>query len=340
MRRPGIYGPYQHRRKWRNIVVDQAGKQTAVPYETREAAQADIDAARQEESQESGITVQQAIDKYEEWGKARKLKPNTYNTTTARLYKFLASVSSKPLAMLSEQRARSIYAGWITKSAGTTHISMLAETKTFMNWCVAQGWIKRNPFAKVDSVGKKKRGKPQLHNDEARRWAAVARGLATQEEGAVAAIMTVELGMRASEIAGVVVRDLDDGGALLWIDDAKTPSGRRKLEVPDGLRAMLLQFAIGKAPTARLFGDDATRYWVYYWVTRICELAGVPRVCAHSMRGLHATMAREAGATSKLVAAQLGHGSEAVQERHYVAPGTTAKLNQRAALAVLAGGKQ
>jgi hypothetical protein len=30
-----------------------------------------------------------------------------------------------------------------------------------------------------------------------------------------------------------VVRDLDDGGALLWIPDSKTLAGRRKLQVPE-----------------------------------------------------------------------------------------------------------
>lgn len=340
MRRPGIYGPYQHRNKWRNVVINEAGEQTFVSYESREAAQRDKDEAAEEGAQQGGITVTLAIDKYESWCKARGLKPNTYETTRARLDKFLAVIASKPLAMISDLRAHTIYSDWITKSAGDTHLNMLAETKTFMNWCVSQGWIKRSPFAKVKGVGKKKKGKPQLHNDEARKWAAVARGLAVKEEGAIAAIMTIEMGMRASEIAGVVVRDLDDGGELLWIDDAKTPSGRRKIEVPDLLRAMLLHLASGKAPTDPLFGPDRTRYWVYYWVGRICELAGVPHSCPHAMRGLHATMAREAGATSKLVAAQLGHASDAVTERHYIAPGVTAKLNQRAALAVLAGGKK
>lgn len=43
-------------------------------------------------------------------------------------------------------------------------------------------------------------------------------------------------------------------------------------------------------------------------------------VCSPSLRGLHSTLAIEAGATASLVAAALGHGSFAVTARHYADP--------------------
>jgi hypothetical protein len=55
-------------------------------------------------------------------------------------------------------------------------------------------------------------------------------------------------------------------------------------------------------------------------LTRACKLTGVPVVCPHSLRGLNATLAVEAGATCSLVAHALGHGSDAVTRRHYIAP--------------------
>jgi len=42
-------------------------------------------------------------------------------------------------------------------------------------------------------------------------------------------------------------------------------------------------------------------------------------VCPHSLRGLNATLAVEAGATCSLVARALGHGSDVVTRRHYIA---------------------
>ena len=41
-------------------------------------------------------------------------------------------------------------------------------------------------------------------------------------------------------------------------------------------------------------------------VRKLCDEAGVPRVSTHSLRGLHSTLALEAGATSSAVAAALG----------------------------------
>jgi integrase len=56
------------------------------------------------------------------------------------------------------------------------------------------------------------------------------------------------MGMRASEIVSRVVRDLDDGGALLWRPDSKTLAGRRKLQVPEFLQPYLVELARGQNP--------------------------------------------------------------------------------------------
>ncbi len=46
----------------------------------------------------------------------------------------------------------------------------------------------------------------------------------------------------------------------------------------------------------------------------------MPQVCTHSLRGLYATLATEAGQTSHAVAGALGHRSPAVT--HYIERGT------------------
>src|SRR5262249_33192040 len=51
-----------------------------------------------------------------------------------------------------------------------------------------------------------------------------------------------------------------------------------------------------------------------------CKGAGVPVVCPHSLRGLHATLAVEAGQSCAAVARALGHGSDVVTREHYIAP--------------------
>jgi len=69
----------------------------------------------------------------------------------------------------------------------------------------------------VQGLGRRKHGKA-LRIDEARRWSQKAVKLAKRgDAGAVATLMSLLIGMRASEIDSRVVRDLDDDARLLWI---------------------------------------------------------------------------------------------------------------------------
>ena len=52
-------------------------------------------------------------------------------------------------------------------------------------------------------------------------------------------------------------------------------------------------------------------------VRNLCQRAEVPVVCTHSLRGLWATLAVQSGAASHVVAANLGHHSFKMTERHY-----------------------
>jgi len=151
------------------------------------------------------------------------------------------------------------------------------------------------------------------------------------------------MGMRASEVTDRVVRDLDDNGRLLWIDVGKTKRSRRTLEVPALLRPYLLALAKGRAPEAQLIsrtvsprGAKRERHWLLYHVARLCSKAGIPVVCTHSLRGLHATVATEAGATSHVVASALGHSSPAVTHAHYIEGATARRARTRRVLGKVA----
>jgi integrase len=75
-------------------------------------------------------------------------------------------------------------------------------------------------------------------------------------------------------------------------------------------------------------------------VKRICRQARIPEVCPHGLRGTHASIARERGATSHLIATAVGHESFGVTERHYLRPGLEGQVQQRQVMTVLAGGKR
>ena len=108
--------------------------------------------------------------------------------------------------------------------------------------------------------------------------------------------------------------------------------------MPELLRPFLKELAEGKSPEAKLFGHH-WRDWVRKWVKRICDAAGVPKVTAHGMRGLHSTLAVENGVSAHVVAASLGHESSATTIQSYVKPEAVAGAQQRRVMTVLEGGR-
>jgi integrase len=316
-----IHGPYPHHEKWLIKIVDRTTRKvTNRIFETQAQAEATIQALKRQQRQQSGISVGDALDVYQQWlaevgHKGEGNKPRTVETTMQRLRRFFAPSTKIAVNALTPVSAGKLYEE--LTGAVDSRRNTLAEAKTFLRWCGTKGWTKTNALENVQGLGRRRRGKPQLTTDEARRFLAKALELAVEDDGAIAAAMALLMGMRASEIIERTVRNLDDEGRLLWITDAKTQAGVRRLEVPPQLQGHLQRLASGRGPSDRLFPSGATRHWVLRSVQRICRAAGVPMVPAHGLRGTHATLAVDAGATSHLVAAALGHESFATTARHY-----------------------
>src|SRR5688500_9026417 len=138
------------------------------------------------------------------------------------------------------------------------------------------------------------------------------------EEGGIASVVTLLMGLRASEVTELTGGYVDDGGRVLWVaadGDGKTATATRQLLVPEVVRPYLLRLARSKGAEAKLFSFD--RHALLRWVQAICRSAGVPVVTAHGMRGLHATLAVGIGATSEDVVKALGHTSFTVTKGHY-----------------------
>ncbi len=103
------------------------------------------------------------------------------------------------------------------------------------------------------------------------------------------------------------------------------------------MRPYLLALATGRAADAQLIsrtvsrrsGKKRDRYWLSHHVERLCAEAKVPVVCTQSLRGLHASVATDAGATSHVVASALGHSSPAVTHAHYIDGATARRARTR-----------
>lgn len=181
----------------------------------------------------------------------------------------------------------------------------------------------------MEIVGKKRKGKPQLRLDEARSLLQQAfrivdgerldgrRDGVRQDIAALAAATALLLGLRNGEVVGRKVRDLDDNGRILVIDEAKTAAGIRRVEVPDVLRPHLEKLVEGRSSNDQLF-DGMTKDALRWWTRRLCKAAGLPEVTPHGLRGTNATASMQANSNPHLVAAALGHESIAVTMRHYV----------------------
>jgi integrase len=101
--------------------------------------------------------------------------------------------------------------------------------------------------------------------------------------------------------------------------------------------------AEGKAPNSHLFeteeGKPHWRDWILGNIGRVCDAAGVPRVTAHAMRGLLATLTAERGLAGHLIAATLGHEDDRTTMAAYAAPGAAAAGANRRGLVLLQGGQ-
>ena len=329
-----VNGPYKRGAGWRVVVV-RGGCRIDRTYPTEEEARA---VAREAGRQLGALStsVGEAVDGYLDDAARRQVKARSVETYRKRLELLLDPIWGLPVSVLSPVRAAALYQRLVGVVAVDTHRGALIVARTWSSWCVDAGYLRLSPFARVKGVGRRRRGKPQLHLTEARTLldACLAR---PGDRGAIVTAALLLLGCRVGDLVDRRVRDLDDEGRLLWIPEAKTEAGRRVLEVPAILRPHLVALAAGRSPFDPLVG--MTREGAWAAVRRLCRIAGVPVVSPHGLRGTHSSLARAAGATAEVVAGQLGHAGTAVQDAHYVAPGIAQLVTQQRALRVLDGGR-
>jgi integrase len=277
--------------------------------------------------------------------KARGLKAGSITSAMLHVRRFFPDTSLR-LKSMSHARVKALYQSLVDEGlAQGTHRTYLLAARTLFAWCVSEGMLPSNPATAVKVLGRRKYGKAQHRVDELRLWEAEAFRMATSgDQQALAALVALYLGMRATEITLRVVRDVDDGGRILWIPDAKTESGRRALDVPAVIVPMLASLVAGRPREDVLFPGERKprrhRDWVREGVHRICDVAKVPRVSAHAMRGALATIAAERGQLGHMAAAHFGHTTPVMTEQAYAKAGSKDTGTRARGMQVLQGGKR
>jgi len=282
------------------------------------------------------MTVDQALLRYEQHQRAKGNKVKTIDHNLWRLRVWLSE--DQAIADITPKQLQAKYDQRVAKLAADSHRGELAVVKTFFNWAVKEGLISKSPADRVEPVGRRRRGKKQLRKSEAQAFAARALLMAQAgDDGALAALAVLLLGLRSGEIRKRRVRDLDPASdaVLLWIEDGKTDAATRHMEVPEPLAGLLVHQAGDReaqgylffAPNASAGYRSAT--WLRKAVTRVCKAAKVPRVCPHGLRGTWATLTTDAGMGGHLVARELGHTNQSVTRDHYTQKGTAERARAR-----------
>ena len=333
-----VFGPYPNRDKWR-VIYDQGDRRVSKCFATREEAQAVVETLRASLSSEAKRPIGLAIDEFLAMKRKQGLRAISVQVWRNRLHRNLPLDAS--LCSVTPKQAQSIYDAMTDSLAAASHRAHLRFVRGFFTWCVECGYLAENPFAKVKPVGKPNRGKPQLRVDEAR--VMLSHLLQEAQQGndrALGLSLQILHGLRSGEVLKLRARDIDGNGTRLCVamEGGKTANATRTLKItlPD-LQALLMRQKSGRAPDAWLFGDGRALPSDYLWdyLTRTCKRLGLPHVCPHSLRGMHATFAVQDGASAEHVAAVLGHGSTEITRRHYIAPGSERDAQARSVATLL-----
>lgn len=332
-----IYGPYHKPRRgakpWALVVI-KGTVRTELYYSLESEAKAEAEALRQEVST---YTIEHALDDYREHMERKGNRQKSIATTMTRLTNWLAG---KAVA-ITEPKLKTIYQQRIDATSVDTARNELSEVKTFFRWLVKQKRIKSSPAEGIDGIGRRNKGKPQLRQSEAQRFAEACIELYNSRhrgyEAGLANLMALVLGMRASEICSLRLRDIDyhARGCTVWIDRGKTDAATRRLEAPAMLQPLLLrQIALSKKRCSDwLFAardsdsGHRERTWLRKSARRIAALADVPYAPPHGLRGTCATLASDAGTAGSAVARQLGHERLITTKEHYMENGTLERAN-------------
>lgn len=358
--RPAAWGPtwIPSKQRWRVLVLTPSEdgtsrRRSARWFDEEEAASDFKEAIDLKLNKFSRVTLEDAIDQYEQHLRETGTLPVSYRETCRRLRIFFPSLALA-VSRVTPDRAQLYYEKFRRrlKPNGEPisvdyHRAALINARSFCKWCIAQGWLALNPFEAVEGIGRRSAGKPQLTGDEIRRlYAHCIDRAKTGDASALGILMALLMALRSSDLTRRVVRDLDLDGTVLRVQAGKTRKSNRPRTVPEVLRPALRQLVVGREADAPLFwtpyttSGHHTRRWLEQAMERHCEAAGVPYVPPHSLKGAAGTILAETGELADRIADHLSHESPATTQRHYIADGAVEDARQRKALKVISGGRK
>jgi site-specific recombinase XerD len=229
---------------------------------------------------------------------------------------------------LAQEKART--------SAATARHGFVALS-AFYNFCGREGMVKANPMRQVEKPKAPVRLIAPLSEDEiAALLAACGRGFAGARMKALL-VLLVDTGLRASEVCGLRLCDLDLDEQAVKVAAAK---GGRERIVPFGLAAKtaLMDYLArrGELPgQGRVFvncyGGDLTPRQLHKALADHAKRAGVRNLHPHRLRHTAAVMFLRNGGDAFTLQRMLGHADLTMTRRYCALADTDLRLAHRAA---------
>lgn len=336
-----IYGPYAPspgRSRWRiTLICSDTGAKRSLTVASQAEAEALIPELQRQYATSAGLTIHEVLGQFLEAKRLAGVKEVSISIVSEQLYRFLPN---SQIGSFTPANAAQLYIDY-TKRIGrygqikaATHHHALKRAKELWRFAVEQGLAKTNVFERVKPIGRANCGKPQLRETDAKRLdKALFERAREGNEGALALLVQVYLGLRSSEVLSLTCSDIEREGHKVSIQRGKTVNARRTLELYTEVAALLHKHCKGRPLNERVFAANLDHMphanWLYKRLRLACKSIGIPLVCPHSLRGLHSSLALEAGATTRHVAAQLGHASFSTTAKHYASPSSVENAANR-----------
>ncbi len=318
---PKVLGPYANLGKWR-LVVKSKDQRKSLVFDTVAQAETAKTNLLASFDKSASLTIGDLLEQFIDYKRQRGCLDRSLLHVKHAVMRILPKLDNS--IRLTPEKAEALYLDVSAKYAVASHAVALKTVKSMYRFALKKKLVTKNPFEDVQSIGKANRGKPQLRTDEARRLSDFLTARATLGEWRALALLTqLFLGLRSSEVLKLKKRDLDCDASVVVVDGTKTKNAKRRLSLDAPIvRELFLKRVANLKPESLLFSLNGSTVLsatsLHKALAKFCRMADLPIVCPHSLRGLHSSLAVQAGASSSFVARALGHGSDEVTKRHYI----------------------
>ncbi len=183
----------------------------------------------------------------------------------------------------------------LVRATGSGHSpTETASSQSLLGLAYPSKMALTNPWESVETIGKANAGKKQPREGDARLLDRhLFESAAAGDEGALALLVQLYLGLRPSEVLGLTVGGVE--GAVVYVNGTKNKNAVRKLELYAPVAELLVAFCQGRPKSERIFARDRptqpTAGWMYKRLENFCIRLQIPHICPHALRGLHSSLA-------------------------------------------------